>query len=44
VGEWRESALAWLAADESRRLPFGDGGPIAVLRESVRIKMASAGD
>ena len=43
VDEWRQAALAWLAEDRSRRLPFGEfGDAVAVIRESARIKMELA--
>lgn len=38
VRAWKASALAWLAEDPDRRLPFGDhGGVLDVLRETVRL-------
>jgi hypothetical protein len=40
LDEWRQAALTWLAADESRRLPFGErGDQIDVFRESARVKL-----
>ena len=41
VRAWKAAALAWLAADPARRLPFGTfGGPIDVLRETRRLLLA----
>jgi hypothetical protein len=43
LADWRRSALAWLAQDPSRRMPFGDAGDeLDVLKESIRIKSAGA--
>lgn len=35
IRQWKASALAWLAADPARRLPFG--GPVDVLRAAVTL-------
>lgn len=38
VRAWKRAALAWLAEDPERRLPFGEhGGPLDVLRETIRL-------
>jgi hypothetical protein len=40
LADWRRACLAWLAADRSRRLPFGEhGDQVDVLRESARVKL-----
>lgn len=37
--QWKQACLAWLAADEDRRLPFGEhGDQVDVLREVAAIK------
>ena len=42
LGQWRAACMAWLDAVPGRRLPFGEyGGPLDVLRESVRLRRAA---
>ncbi len=42
VRAWKTACLAWLDEDPARRLPFGEyGGPLDVLRESVRLRRAA---
>jgi hypothetical protein len=37
VREWKQACLAWLAENPERRLPVGDGSPLAVIREAARL-------
>lgn len=35
---WRAACLAWLEANPGRSLPYGNGGKIGVIRESIAMK------